>query len=141
MRASGDRPFWSTISARTAAQGSLSSLSMAEQMGRNLAAGTPHTRIIASSSRRWLSLMRKRPMSSVPSASASTCTRAWPALHRSACARAAQRSAAAPPPAPACVCGAALNKSNRSGRGFLLAMLASRRTRVAGNSGPERGPG
>jgi len=75
-RASGASPFWSTISARTAAQGSLSSLSMAEQMGRNLAAGTPHVRIIASSSRRWLSLMRKRPMSSAASASASTCARA-----------------------------------------------------------------
>ena len=31
---SGASPFWSTISARTAAQGSLSSLSMAEQIAR-----------------------------------------------------------------------------------------------------------
>ncbi len=70
----GASPFCSTISALTADQGSLSSLSMAEQMARVLEGGTPARAIIASSSWRWFSLISKSPSCSCVNASDATCT-------------------------------------------------------------------
>ena len=50
-------PFWSTSSLRTASQGSLSSLSMAEHAALNLEGGTPAAASPPSRRPRWLSLI------------------------------------------------------------------------------------
>ena len=71
---SGSRPLSSTISRRTSAHGSLSSLSTAEQIVRNLSGGQPHRSKIESSRRRWLSLMQKLPIGRSVRISAHTVT-------------------------------------------------------------------
>ena len=76
---SSSSPFSFTISALTASQGSLSSLSMAEQMVRNFAAGTPHKLIMPSSSRLWLIFTVKTPRSKSSRISVTAC-RHMPAL-------------------------------------------------------------
>lgn len=48
----------------TSVQGALSSLSTAEQMGRNFSAGTPHISNIASNSFRWFNLIKNFPTGS-----------------------------------------------------------------------------
>ena len=63
---SGASPFVSTISQRTSAHGSLSSLSTALQIARNLAGSTPHAANMPSSSWRWLTLTANRPSRSPP---------------------------------------------------------------------------
>lgn len=68
----GARPLSAIISSRTVLHSSLSSLSMAEQMGRNLAAGTPAMSSTASSSPLWFSLMVNSPMGREDSTSDTT---------------------------------------------------------------------
>jgi hypothetical protein len=57
---------------RTSAQGALSSLSTAEQIGRNFSAGTPHISNIASSSFLWFNLTKNLPTGSSERISAAT---------------------------------------------------------------------
>jgi hypothetical protein len=56
----------------TSAHGALSSLSTAEQIGRNFSAGTPHISNIASSNFLWFNLIKNFPTGSSERISAAT---------------------------------------------------------------------